>query len=61
MNELLQIGISGWEGLLVILVVMLVVAWRLIVYANSSADSPYVEDLIHEASGENADHGSDHQ
>jgi len=61
MNELLQIGISAWEGLLVILVVMLVVAWRLIVYANSSADSPYVEDLIHEASGEDAGHGSDHQ
>ncbi len=60
MNVLLQIGISGWEALLIILVVTLVVAWRMIVYANSSADSPYVEDLMREATSGDAGHGSDH-
>lgn len=60
MTELVQTGISGWAGLVVILVVTLVAAWRMIVYANSSADSPYVEDIMHEVSNGGAGHETVH-
>lgn len=60
MTEIVQIGISGWAGLAVILVVTLVAAWRMVVYANSSADSPYVEDIVHESSSGEAGHETVH-
>ena len=60
MSEIYQIGISGWSGLAVILAVMLVLAWRLIVYANSSADSPYVVDILQEVESGEGGHDVGH-
>lgn len=60
MSEIVEVGISGWAGLVVILAVTLVAAWRMIVYANSSADSPYVEDIMLEAASGEAGHDVSH-
>ncbi|MCK5315868.1 MAG: hypothetical protein KAI94_08405 [Anaerolineales bacterium] len=60
MSEIYQIGIYGWSGLAVILAVMLVLAWRLIVYANSSADSPYVVDILQEVESGEGGHDVGH-
>ena len=48
MTDIYPIEVTGWSSLLIILGVILVLAWRLIVYANSSADSNYVQKTLHE-------------
>jgi hypothetical protein len=60
MAEIYLIAISGWSALAVILAVTLVLAWRLIVYANSSADSSYVEDILHDVQSGEAEHDTGH-
>lgn len=42
----MMLGVPGWLTLTVFLLVVLILAWRMIAYANTSVDSPYVKDML---------------